>query len=143
MLLSVKLNYIVSFTKTIESLFILLFFMMMNSNLQAQDTRIIRKDSVVKRIIYRDTIVYQYKYDTIRIKHYLHSDTTWTTPVLAVEKKKKKGLINQANWGIGPSLGAYYSPYNGFDMNIGFGIQYYLLAVPSFRNPHLGHKRKR
>ncbi len=131
-----------SFTRIIKSLVVSLFFVVMISNSQAQDTRIIRKDSVVKRIVYRDTIVYQYKYDTIRIKHYIHSDTAWTVPVVAVEKKKK-GFINQANWGIGPSVGAYYSPFNGFDVNVGFGVQYYLLAVPSFRNPHLGHKRKR
>ncbi len=100
------------------------------------------KDSVVYRITYRDTVVY--RYDTVRIKHFVHSDTLWTTPssIVATPPRKKHG-INPNNWGIGPSVGAYYSPYNGFDVNIGFGIQYYLLAVPSFRNPHLGHKRKK
>jgi hypothetical protein len=95
------------------------------------------KDSVVYRITYRDTIVY--RYDTVRIKHFVHSDTLWTTPIVTDVAKRKR----QNNWGIGPSVGAYYSPYNGFDVNVGFGIQYYLFSVPSFRNPHLGHKRKR
>lgn len=103
------------------------------------------KDSVVYRITYRDTVIY--RYDTVRIKHYVHSDTVWATPVIPPVSistpSKRKHAINPNNWGIGPSVGAYYSPYNGFDVNVGFGIQYYLLAVPSFRNPHLGHKRKR
>lgn len=105
------------------------------------------KDSVVYRITYRDTVVYKYKYDTIRIKHYVHSDTVWAAPKVAAvsipPSEKKKRLINPNSWGIGPSVGAYYSPYNGFDVNIGFGVQYYLLAIPSFRNPHFGHKRKK
>jgi hypothetical protein len=96
------------------------------------------KDSIVYKIIYRDTVIY--RYDTVRVKHYVHSDTLWTTPTVAVVEKKK-GLINRNNWGIGPSVGAYYSPFNGFDVNIGFGVQYYLFAIPSFRNPHTGHKR--
>lgn len=79
------------------------------------------KDSVVYRITYRDTIVYKYKYDTIRIKHYVHSDTVWAAPKVAAvsipPSEKKKHLINPNNWGIGPSVGAYYSPYNGFDVN--------------------------
>ena len=104
------------------------------------------KDSVVMRVTYRDTIIYRYRYDTIRVKHYVHSDTVWTTPTVQIAMEptsKKKHLINPNNWGIGPSVGAYYSPINGFDVNIGFGIQYYLLAIPSFRNPHLGHRRNR
>jgi hypothetical protein len=110
------------------------------SVVQAQLTNV--KDSVVYRFSYRDTIVYRYKYDTIRIAHYIHSDTLWTPNVKTVVSQKKH-TINQNNWGIGPSLGAYYSPFNGFDVSIGFGVQYYFLAIPSFRNPHLGHKRKR
>ncbi len=102
------------------------------------------KDSVVVRIIYRDSIIHRYTYDTIRVKHYVHSDTVWTTPKVVIEPTtKRRRALNPNNWGIGPSVGAYYSPFNGFDVNIGFGIQYYLLAIPSFRNPHLGHKRNR
>lgn len=103
------------------------------------------KDSIVYRIAYRDTTIY--RYDTIRIKHFIHSDTVWTSPnassISVPTSERKKRIINPNNWGIGPSVGAYYSPFNGFDVNIGFGIQYYLLAIPSFRNPHFGHKRKR
>ena len=99
------------------------------------------RDSIVYNVIYKDTIIY--RHDTVRIKHYVHSDTVWTDPNLVVTKPKKKGLINSAQWGIGPSIGAYYSPFNGFDMNIGFGVQYYLLSIPSIRNPHLGHRRKK
>ncbi len=99
------------------------------------------KDSVIYRFTYRDTIIY--RFDTVRIKHFLHSDTVWTTPAITGVPKKKKWAINPNNWGIGPSIGTYYSPYNGFDVNVGFGIQYYLLAVPSFRNPHLGRKKHR
>jgi len=101
------------------------------------------KDSVVRRIIYRDTIIY--RYDTVRIKHYIHSDTLWGNPNVQTiaPTPKKKGAINPNNWGIGPMFGAYYSPVNGFDVNIGFGVQYYLLAIPSFRNPHMGRKRNR
>lgn len=98
------------------------------------------KDSTVYTIKYRDTIIY--RYDTVRIKHYVHSDTVWAVPS-EVAKVKKKGLINSAQWGIGPSFGAYYSPFNGFDVNIGFGVQYYFLSIPSIRNPHLGHRRKK
>ncbi len=103
----------------------------------------VTKDSVVVRVTYRDTIIY--RYDTVRIKHFVHSDTVWTAPKPpAVEPTpKKKGIINPNNWGIGPTFGAYYSPINGFDVNIGFGVQYYMLAIPSFRNPHMGHRRNK
>jgi hypothetical protein len=103
------------------------------------------RDSIVYKIIYRDTVIY--RYDTVRVKHYVHSDTLWTTPTVAVAENPatgqagKRGVINRNSWGIGPSVGAYYSPFNGFDVNIGFGVQYYLFAIPSFRNPHTGHKR--
>lgn len=106
---------------------------------------IVVKDSIVYRTIYRDTIIHRYSYDTIRIKHYVHTDTLWapSSPAsVEIPSPKKRGKLNPTSWGIGPSVGAYYSPYNGFDMNIGFGVQYYLFAIPSFRNPHLGHKRK-
>jgi hypothetical protein len=102
--------------------------------------RTVSKDSIVYHIIYRDTIVY--RYDTVMIKHYVHSDTLWTTataPAGSVEKSK--GLFNRNSWGIGPILGAYYSPYHGFDVSVGFGIQYFLFAVPSFRNPHMGSRK--
>ncbi|MBS1506612.1 MAG: hypothetical protein JSS79_08205 [Bacteroidetes bacterium] len=109
--------------------------------MQAQTIRV--KDSVVYKITYRDTVIHRYKYDTVRIKHYVHTDTVWTNPVAEAPAPKRKHAINPNNWGIGPSVGAYYSPINGFDVNIGFGIQYYILAIPSFRNPHLGHRRNR
>ncbi|MEO7989976.1 MAG: hypothetical protein ABI663_10570 [Chryseolinea sp.] len=99
------------------------------------------KDSVIFRRIYRDTIIY--RYDTIRIKYYVHTDTVWTSAdQVSADSKKKRTRYNPNNWGIGPSVGAYYSPYNGFDINIGFGIQYYLFAVPNFRNPHLRNKKE-
>ncbi|HEY8935248.1 MAG TPA: hypothetical protein VIM65_08505 [Cyclobacteriaceae bacterium] len=104
---------------------------------------IIHKDSIVYHFVYRDTVIY--RYDTVQIRHYVHTDTLEhiNHPVAATEQGRKKRLINQNNWGIGPSVGAYYSPFNGFDLNIGFGIQYYLLSVPSFRNPHLGHRKNK
>jgi hypothetical protein len=98
-------------------------------------------DSIVYRVTYRDTVIY--RYDTVQIKRYVYLDTLGAKPVAIIPvEPHKRGVINRNNWGIGPSVGAYYSPFNGFDVNIGFGIQYYLFAVPSFRNPHLGHKRK-
>ncbi len=115
----------------------------------AAQQKISYRDSVVKRIIYKDTVIYQqvFKHDTVRIRHYIFSDTLKDSRSSIVKvntnEPRKKKLINPNNWGIGPSVGAYYSPYNGFDMNIGFGIQYYMLAIPSFRNPHLGHRKKK
>ena len=110
-----------------------------------RERAVVRKDTVIYRVTYRDTLVY--RYDTVIVKHFVHSDTAWlpspsapsepTTPV------KKKRIINPNNFGIGPSIGAYYSPYNGFDVNIGFGVQYYILSIPSIRKPHLGHKHKK
>ena len=100
------------------------------------------KDSIAYRIIFRDTIVY--RYDTVRIKHYIHSDTVGIAPfAMGVNTvPKRKGWYNPNSWGIGPMVGAYYSPYHGFDVNVGFGVQYYLFAVPSFRNPHMGNRKK-
>jgi hypothetical protein len=99
------------------------------------------KDSITYRHIYRDTIIY--RYDTIRVKFYVRTDTVWaSTDQVTADSKKRKTLFNPNSWGIGPSAGAYYSPFNGFDVNIGFGIQYYLFAVPSFRNPHLRTKKQ-
>jgi hypothetical protein len=119
---------------------IIVLFMCLTSPGLAQE-KATSKDSVIFRRIYRDTIIYQY--DTIRIKYYIHTDTVWTSAAqVAAETRKKKTFINPNSWGIGPSLGAYYSPYSGFDINIGFGIQYYLFAVPSFRNPHLRDKKE-
>ena len=101
------------------------------------------QDSIKYRITYRDTVIY--KYDTVnvtyKVKHYLHTDTTIVDNV-----KRKKHSINTNNWGIGPSFGTYYSPINGFDLNIGFGIQYYFSAIPGFskaRNPHMGRRNRR
>lgn len=117
-------------------LFVFTFF-----RLHAQNN-IQYKDSIVYRITYRDSIIY--RYDTVHIRHITFSDTlkspSAVTPVATVRKKR---LINPNAWGIGPSVGAYYSPFNGFDVNIGFGVQYYFLAIPSFRNPHMKHARGR
>jgi hypothetical protein len=102
---------------------------------------IIHKDSVVYTVSYRDTIIY--RYDTITIKYYVRTDTVRETQAsVQAGPLKQKRKFNPNSWGIGPSFGAYYSPFNGFDMNIGFGIQYYLFAIPSFRNPHM-KKNKR
>jgi hypothetical protein len=119
--------------------FLVLSFACYSSTSIAQNK--IVKDTIIYRTIFRDTIVY--RYDTVRIKHFVHSDTVWSAPSASEvpAATKKKGL-NPNSWGIGPSLGAYYSPYNGFDINIGFGIQYYLFAIPTIKNPHTGHKKK-
>lgn len=105
------------------------------------------RDTVVYHYIYKDTVIHRkiYKHDTIHVRHYDFADTVKSEPAshLSTTGKRRRILLNPNNWGIGPSLGAYYSPINGFDVNIGFGIQYYILAVPSFRNPHLGHRRNR
>jgi len=101
------------------------------------------KDTIIYRTIYRDTIVY--KYDTVRVRHYVHSDTLWSPAPASVANTgpaKKKRVINPTNFGIGPSIGAYYSPFNGFDINIGFGVQYYFLSIPTIRKPHMHHHRK-
>jgi hypothetical protein len=63
--------------------------------------------------------------------------------ISSVIPEKKKKAFNANNWGIGPSFAAYYSPYHGFDIAIGFGVQYYLWAVPSFRTPHTARKSKK
>ncbi len=99
------------------------------------------RDTIVYHVVYRDTIVY--RYDTVRIRRYISSDTLWNgpSPIAKVEPPRKKGWYNPNSWGIGPMVGAYYSPYHGFDVNIGFGVQYYLFAVPSFRNPHMGSRK--
>ena len=103
------------------------------------------KDSIVYRIIFKDTIIY--RYDTIRIKHFVRADTLWTPSHSSTDDKdipiRKKRVLNPNNWGIGPSVGAYYSPFNGFDIKIGFGLQYYILSIPSFKNPHMGHRRNK
>ena len=102
------------------------------------------KDSIVYRITFRDTTIY--RYDTVRINHYIHSDTIrdqHTAGPAAGGYRERKGLFNHDSWGIGPMVGAYYSPYHGFDVNIGFGVQYYLFSVPSFRNPHMGARGKK
>ncbi len=94
------------------------------------------KDSVVYRITFRDTVIY--RYDTVHIRTYVQSDTIRQNDLQSGQKRK---LFLPNNWGIGPSLGAYYSPFHGFDVNLGFGVQYYLFAVPGFRNPHMGRKK--
>lgn len=100
------------------------------------------KDSIQYRITYRDTIIY--KYDTVNVKYYVATDTLWgSSAKSSTGKVRKYRLFNPNSWGIGPSVGTYYSFFNGFDVNIGFGIQYYLFAVPSFRTPHLRNKRER
>ncbi len=102
------------------------------------------RDTIIYNVNYRDTVIY--RYETVLIKQYVFSDTLQSAKPMVASSNlptRKKRAINPYNWGIGPSVGAYYSPYHGFDINIGFGVQYYLLSVPSFRNPHMGHKRTR
>ncbi len=120
----------------LPGLLVTIFFSSLATLGLAQE-KITIKDSIIYRRIYRDTIIY--KYDTIRVTYTIQTDTVWNSG--DQDAKKKKGY-NPNNWGIGPSVGAYYSPYNGFDINIGFGIQYYLFAVPSFRKPHTRQKRE-
>lgn len=96
------------------------------------------RDTVIYKVTYRDTVIY--RYETVLIKQFVYSDTIRSPSVVA--NKKKKGL-NPNNWGIGPSVAAYYSPYHGFDVAIGFGVQYYMFAVPSFRTPHMAKKSKK
>jgi len=102
----------------------------------SQESKI--RDTLVYKIIYRDTVIY--RYDTMHIRQYIYSDTLRTSkPIVAsssatVEKKRK---LNPTNWGIGPSAGVLYSNH-GLDAYIGFGVQYYMFAVPSFRKPHMG-----
>jgi hypothetical protein len=124
-------------------LLLCLLLVVLQTTGQAQK-QIVTVDSVVYHIMYRDTVVY--RYDTVRIKRYIKSDTLWSgegATALIPATSKKKGWYNPSAWGIGPSVGAYYSPFHGFDLNVGFGVQYYLFAVPSFRNPHMGAKRKK
>lgn len=115
-----------------------------------------RKTSIVYHPVYRDTIIYHikyvdslvYRYDTVqlRVQHAFKVDTL-TNPnlnaMIPVAKKKNRIAINTNNLGIGPSFGVYYSPYNGFDINVGFGVQYYFLSIPSIKRPHLKRKSKR
>jgi hypothetical protein len=108
------------------------------SKVAAQNRSVI-KDTIIYRISYKDTTIY--KYDTVRVRVVITTDTIRNDNVKAQTPTKRR-LFNPNSWGIGPTAGAYYSPFNGFDMNIGFGIQYYLFAVPSFRNPHMKVKRQ-
>ncbi len=120
---------------------LLIFFCCQEKTLPVKST--LSSDSIVYRITFRDTTIY--RFDTIRIKHFIHTDTLWTPPALAVSGSpvKTHGVINPNNFGIGPSVGAYYSPYNGFDVNFGFSIQYYILSIPTFRKPHMGRRRNK
>jgi hypothetical protein len=104
------------------------------SQTNAKDT--FTKDTVIYRITYKDTVIYQY--DTVYIRTTVKADTLGKTASATTKKNK---FFNANSWGIGPTLGAYYSFYNGFDVNIGFGIQYYMFAVPGFRNPHMRQKK--
>lgn len=98
------------------------------------------RDTVIYKITYRDTVIY--RYETVLIKQFVYSDTIRSNaPSNSANLKQKKKAFNSNNWGIGPSLAAYYSPYHGFDVAIGFGVQYYLWAVPSFRTPHTARKK--
>jgi hypothetical protein len=132
-----SLNEIMRFI--IPSILIFLWLCPMNSQAQEKLT----KDSIVYRISYRDTVIY--KYDTVKIRFYVRTDTVWNNDTVnpASAPSQKKRAFNPNAWGIGPTAGAYYSPINGFDVNIGFGVQYYLFAVPTFRNPHMKVKRQR
>jgi hypothetical protein len=119
---------------------ILFMFLILSMKGNAQKSNV-AKDSIVYHFIHRDTVIY--RYDTIRVKYYVRTDTIWNDgPKKISDKPHQKRLLNPNAWGIGPTAGAYYSPINGFDVNIGFGIQYYLFAVPSFRNPHMKVKRQ-
>ena len=106
------------------------------------DKSTVRKGSIVYRITYRDTTIY--RFDTIRIKHYIHSDTLWAPQRTSVASSPtKRNWLSPSNFGIGPSVGAYWSPINGFDLNLGFSIQYYILSIPSFRRPHTSRHRNK
>jgi len=96
------------------------------------------RDTVIYKITYRDTVIY--RYETVLIKQFVYSDTIRSNDPSNSANLKQKAF-NSNNWGIGPSLAAYYSPYHGFDVAIGFGVQYYLWAVPSFRTPHTARKK--
>ena len=80
----------------------LIFALFCSSQTFAQSKKI---DTMVYNVIYRDTIIY--------VKHYDSVKTTNT-------------YVRMNNWGIGPVAGAYYSPYTGFDIKIGLGLQYNL-----------------
>jgi hypothetical protein len=123
--------------------FVLTVFVLTTSfccnQIRAQNN-VIYKDSVVYRTTFRDTTIY--RYDTITIKYYIHTDTVRANvdKQLPAQAARQKKLLNPNNWGIGPSVGAYYSPFHGFDVNIGFGVQYYFFSIPSFKNPHMGSR---
>ena len=72
---------------------------------------IAQRDTVLYRITYRDTVIY--RTDTVLIKD--------------------KRQINLDKWGIGPNMGAFYSPIGGVDAYIGVGIQYSFTRLPIFR----------
>jgi hypothetical protein len=47
-----------------------------------------------------------------------------TSLALAAGETPRKKLINPNSRAIGPSIGAYYSPVNGYEVNIDFGIRF-------------------
>jgi hypothetical protein len=122
--------------------FLIICVLILVCQLTFAQTNIIHKDSIVYNIIHRDTIIY--KYDTVSVRFFVKADTLRPGATAALEEPaKKRKLLNPNNWGIGPSVGAYYSPFHGFDINVGFGVQYYFLSIPTFKNPHMGHVRSR
>jgi hypothetical protein len=82
----------------VKKILLLLFFF--NSFQTFAQSKI---DTVVYNVIYRDTVIY--------VKS-------------IVEETRSDMRIN--NWGVGPIVGAAYSPFTGFDVKIGFGLQYNL-----------------
>ena len=138
------ITYLFNTTKMKDKFYLPVFMILLLSPIisDAQERHI--RDTIIYNVNYRDTVIY--RYETVLIKQYVFSDTLQSAKPMVASSNlptRKKRAINPYNWGIGPSVGAYYSPYHGFDINIGFGVQYYLLSVPSFRNPHMGHKRTR
>lgn len=103
------------------------------------------KDSTIYKI---DT-VYIYKYITIDTvyghqKPTADPNSSQTPAEQHAALKKGKLEFNTSNLGIGPSFGAYYSPFNGFDMIVGFSVQYFLTSLPvKWRRAHMAMHHNR
>lgn len=83
------------------------------------------KDTMLYRVTYKDTVIYR--------SFYKYKEEAMDKPFV---EKQKKIKFNMDQIGIGPTLGVFYSPYNGFDINVGFGISYYISSIPAIRKPH-------
>lgn len=83
----------------------------------------------------RDSVIYVI--DTVYVHHYID---TVVQPVSNNSDKKFKSLLkfNPSNLGVGPSFGGYYSPFHGFDLLLGFGVQYYFTNI-SFGRAKMRH----